>query len=280
MNRLALPPIGFRLALFGPPYEHFEPIDTSWTPPPPLPQGLALVWWLVDGEAQEDEFRWLYSRPWGLPLFIVLPPPTEIGRALPLLSYVNGMSPRAVLPGGPLVTPLHLRRLLRMPPRQLGAAVTSYLTRRQLLVQDDIRRDVRKIFDSTPEVTSVSKLARRLYISRRTMGRHFAAAGLPVPSHWLQFARLLLVSFRLQDNKHTVARIASRLGYPDGFTLSNQMKRLLDCRPSDIRNRLGWEWIVEMWIRTEANTGGIDCLRFQEVVSIYCQREETPPEVN
>jgi transcriptional regulator GlxA family with amidase domain len=165
-----------------------------------------------------------------------------------------------------------------MPPRQLGAAVTSYLTRRQLLVQDDIRRGVRKIFDSLPETTSVSKLARRLYVSRRTMGRHFSAAGLPVPSHWLQFARLLLVSFRLQDNRHTVARIATRLGYPDGFTLSNQMKRLLDCRPSDIRNRLGWEWIVEMWIRTEANSGGIDCQRFREVVSIYCPKPELPPE--
>jgi AraC-like DNA-binding protein len=267
-------PACYRLALFGPPYERFEPIDTTWTPPPPPPRGLALIWWLVDGVEQQDEFHWLYSRPWGLPLFIVLPPPTEISRALPLLSYINGMSPRAVLPGGPLVTPLHLRRLLRSPPRQLGAAVTSYLTRRQLLVQDDLRRGVRKIFESTPEVTSVSTLARRLYTSRRTMGRHFDAAGLPVPSHWLQFARLLLASFRLQDDRHTVGRIALRLGYPDGFTLSNQMKRLLDCRPSDIRHRLGWEWVVEMWIKTEAKNGGIDCLRYREVVAIYCEDVE------
>lgn len=275
MNRTPPPPSGARIALFRPPYERFEPIDTSWTPPPPPPQGLALVWWLVDGEEQQDEFRWLYSRAWGLPLFIILPAADEIKRALPLLPYVNGMSPRAVLPGGPLATPLHLRRLLRMPPRQVGAAITSYLTRRQLLVQDDIRRNVRKIFEATPEVTSVSRLAHRLYTSRRTMGRHFAAAGLPVPSHWLQFARLLLASFRLQDDKHSVARIAARIGYPDGFTLSNQMKRMLDCRPSDIRHHLGWEWIVEMWIRTEANTGGIDCLRYREVVAIYCN--DGPP---
>jgi AraC-like DNA-binding protein len=268
---------GYRIALFGPPYERFEPIDTTWTPPPLPPQGLALVWWLIDGEEQKDEFGWLSARPWGLPLFIILPPATEISRALPLLSHINGLSPRAVLPGGPLVTPHHLRRLLRMPPRQIGAAVTSYLTRRQLLVQDDMRRGVRKIFEAIPEATSVSKLARRLYTSRRTMGRHFAAAGLPVPSHWLQFARLLLASFHLQDDKHSVARIATRLGYPDGFTLSNQMKRLIDCRPSDVRHRLGWEWIVEMWIRTETNNGGIDRLRFREVVAIYHKGEEPPP---
>jgi AraC-like DNA-binding protein len=164
-----------------------------------------------------------------------------------------------------------------MPPRQIGATLTSYLTRRQLLTQDDIRRKVRKIFESVPEVTSVSKLARRLYTSRRTMGRRFAAAGLPVPSHWLQFGRLLQASFRLQDDRYTVGRVAARIGYPDGFTLSNQMKRLIDCRPSDVRHNLGWEWIVEMWIRTEANTGGIDCDRYSEVVGIY-RKDQPPPD--
>lgn len=276
MNRASLTPVGSRLALFGPPYERFTPIDISWEPPPPPPRGLALVWWLEDGELQQEQFQWLADRPWGLPLFIILPPPTNIERALPLLSYINSLSPRAVLPGGPLVTPLHLRRMLRTPPRQLGATVTSYLTRRQLLVQDDIRRGVRKIFESIPEVTSVSKLARRLYTSRRTMGRHFAAAGLPVPSHWLQFARLLMASFRLQDDRYTVARVATRLGYPDGFTLSNQMKRLLDCRPSDVRRHLGWEWIIEMWLRTETGTGGIDRVRYREVIAVYCGDEELP----
>lgn len=219
MNGTFSSPPGTRLALFCPPYERLEPIEIGWQPDMLPPKGLALVWWLVNGKEQIDEFRWLSMRPWGLPLFIVLPPPTEISAALPLLSYVNGLFPRAVLPGGPLATPLQLRRLLRKPPRQFGAALTSYLTRRQLLIHDDMRRNIRKMFDSLPEADSVSKLARRLYISRRTMGRHFAAAGLPVPSHWLQFGRLLLASFRLQDDKATVGKVAARLGYPDGFTL-------------------------------------------------------------
>lgn len=274
MNAACFPAGGRRLSLFAPPYERFEPIDIDWRPAALPPRGLALVWWLVDGEEQVDEFRWLYTRPWGLPLFIVLPPPTEITRTLPLLSYVNGLFPRAVLPGGPLATPLHLRRLLRTPPRQFGAAITSYLTRRQLLIRDDMRRNIRRLFDSLPEADSVSKLARRLYISRRTMGRHFAAAGLPVPSHWLQFGRLLLASVRLQDNRSTLGRVAARLGYPDGFTLSNQMKRLINCRPSDVRNHLGWEWVVEMWIKTEANAGGIDCLRYRDVIAIYCSDDD------
>jgi len=261
------------LALFGPPYERFEPIDTTWRPTNLPPRGLALVWWLADGKGQADEFKWLSNRPWGLPLFIVLPAPTEIPKTLPLLPHLNGLTPRAILPGGPLATPLHLRRLLAMAPRQFGSAITSYLTRRQLLVRDDIRRNARKIFDAIPETWSVSQLSKRLYISRRTMGRHFAAAGLPVPSHWLQFGRLLHAAFHLQGNTHSVARVANQVGYPDGFTLSNQMKRLIDCRPSDVRQHLGWEWIIEMWIKTEANAGGIDSARHRDVVYLY--RDET-----
>ena len=53
-----------------------------------------------------------------------------------------------------------------------------------------------------------------------------------------------------------MAEAASRFGYPDGFALSNQMQRLLGVRPSDARRYLGWDWLVEAWIHTEAASGG------------------------
>ena len=34
--------------------------------------------------------------------------------------------------------------------------------------------------------------------------------------------------------------------------------RLADIRPSETRERLGWEWIVEAWLRQEATTGGLE----------------------
>ena len=113
-----------------------------------------------------------------------------------------------------------------------------------------------------PEVASISKLSRRMYTSRRTLGRHLSAAGLPVPSHWLQFARLLYISVQLQNDSSAIFRIACRAGYPDGFTMSNQMKRLIGYRPSDIRACLGWEWIVEAWLRREAEVGNLDGARY------------------
>jgi transcriptional regulator GlxA family with amidase domain len=90
-----------------------------------------------------------------------------------------------------------------------------------------------------------------MYISRRTLGRHFALSGLPVPSHWLQFARLLHVSIQLQNETGAAFRIATRAGYPDGFTMSNQMKRMIGYRPTEVRNWLGWEWLLEAWLRRE-----------------------------
>ena len=56
---------------------------------------------------------------------------------------------------------------------------------------------------------------------------HFHGAGIPVPSHWLQFGRILNVAMHLHNEKTAVFRIAARSKYPDGFTLSNQMKRLI-----------------------------------------------------
>ena len=51
-------------------------------------------------------------------------------------------------------------------------------------------------------------------------------------------------------------RTASRHGYPDGFSLSNQMKRLTGVRPSEVKERIGWEWVLERWIQRELASGG------------------------
>lgn len=239
------------LARFAPPYEHFQPqalvpLGTveDW-------RGCALVWRLADAASQWPEYVWLAARPAGLPLIVMLPHPDDIERTVPLLRRVRELRPRAVVPGAVLGTPEHLRAMLAAPPRSVAAAVTEYLKYRGVLRTDDARREVHRLLELAPEVPSISQLARRLYTSRRTLGRHFSEWGLPVPSHWLQFARLLHVCLHLHAENTAVFRLAARVKYPDGFTLSNQMKRLLGYRPSEIRRLLGWEWIVEAWLERE-----------------------------
>ncbi|NJD08927.1 MAG: helix-turn-helix domain-containing protein [Gemmatimonadetes bacterium] len=239
------------LARFAPPYEHLVPqvlgslgALTDW-------RGSALVWRLVDAAAQWPEYAWLASRPAGLPLIVLLPHPDDIDRTVPLLRRVRELRPRAVVPGAVLGTPEHLRALLAAPPRSVAGAVTEFLRHRGVLRSDAARREVHRVMELAPEVVSISQLARRLYTSRRTLGRHFSEWGLPVPSHWLQFGRLLHVCMHLHAESTAVFRLAARARYPDGFTLSNQMKRLIGYRPSEVRRLLGWEWIVEAWLEKE-----------------------------
>lgn len=239
------------LAVIRPPYETLTPL----APAVPLDalemRGCAIIWWIRDAATQQNEFDYLLEREIGIPLIIVLPAPSAAQRTLPLLHAARRLRPRAVIPAGIFDEPLQIRDVLSAPPKSMAEAATLYLVHRGILRSRSIQKEVQRIFELAPEVPSISKLARRMYTSRRSLGRHFAAHDLPVPSHWLQFGRLLHISVRLQNESGAIFRIAAKSGYPDGFTLSNQMKRLTGFRPTDIKRLLGWEWIIEAWIRRE-----------------------------
>ncbi len=226
--------------------------------PRPRRRVAGAVWWLVDGEEQEGEYERLLSRPPGLPVIVLLPAAAEIRRTLPLLNRVTGLAPRSVLPAPYLGTPQYLRQVLATLPRSVTDAAVRYLRRRGVLRTEPVEHEVRRIFELAAEVGSVTRLSRRMYTLRRTLGRHFAGAGLPVPSHWLQFARLLHIAIQLQHDGSAVFRIATRSGYPDGFTMSNQMKRLIGYRPTEVRMWLGWEWIIEAWLQRERASGALE----------------------
>jgi AraC-like DNA-binding protein len=245
------------IAVFAPPYQHLAPSDCLLDYH--LGRGHALVWHLHDAERQGTQCEWLRQRPAHVPLFIVLPPANAIDPILSLIPQLNELRARGVLPNGPLLSIEPVRTLLRNAPRDLPSAMVAYFTRRGLLNDAKTRSLVLKIFELAPTVPSISGLARRLYTSRRTLGRFFEARGLPVPSHWLQFARLLFVATKLQASEDVpVFRVATQFGYPDGFTMSNQMKRLVGCRPSDVRVNLGYEWFVEEWLDRERNRSAMD----------------------
>ena len=238
------------VSLLAPPYDEFAP----WDPELPLDRtrGHALVWYLHDAETQRDEYEWMLNRSPRTPLFVVLPPANAIAPILPIIPMLNRLHARGVLPNGPLDSVDPVRMLLRSAPRDMPAAIVNYLGRRGVLRDAKSRSLIGKIFELAPTVPSISALSRRLYTSRRSLGRYFESERLPVPSHWLQFARLLYVATSLQANYDVpVFRIAVQLGYPDGFTMSNQMRRLVGCRPTEVRENLGYEWFIEEWLDME-----------------------------
>lgn len=242
------------LSLFSPPYEELTPCSPElirqlhavddW-------KGSAVVWQLVRRADHMKTYDALRHKAPGLPLFVLLPPPQDIDDVIDMLPLIRGLSPRVILPFGLFDTPYRLRQILAIPPRSIATAVTDHLTRRGLLRTRKGIREFHRIMELAPSTSSIALLARRMYTSRRTLGRHFAATNMPVPSHCLHFGRLLNVAIQLQQDDGAMFRIAARFGYPDGFTMSNQMKRLIGYRPSEVRDLLGWEWIVEAWLKIE-----------------------------
>lgn len=246
------------LSLLTYPYASLQPLTKG---PAELRQrgrepGAALVWMMAAGR-HPITVDMIADRPGGLALLVVLPPGAEITSDADVIASVDRCRPLGILPFHPRPDAADLAQVLRRPPVDLGADVTDYLTWRGLGVDRETAHVIRRIVDLSCELRSVSAVSRSLYLSRRALGRRLMSRGLPVPSHWLQAGRLLRVASRLQNSDATVSSIAVDVGYPDGFSVSNQMERLFGCRPSEVRTRLGWEWLLEAWLRQEAEHGAL-----------------------
>lgn len=217
--------------------------------------GAALVW-RVEAASAFRAADWVASRPGGIALIAVLPRSDEIEANPRLIDMIQRCRPSGLLPDA-AGHPHDLAQVLRRPPSDLAAEITDYLVWRGLLNDSETRQLLRRVFDLSTELRSITALCRGLYLSRRALGRRFMKAGLPVPSHWLQIARILRVVCRLQNSRESVFAVACDLGYPDGFSLSNQMQRMTGVRPTTAREFLGWEWLFEAWLRVEAERGGL-----------------------
>lgn len=244
------------LSLLKHPYTHLHPLtgDGASVRAAAREPGTALVW-QMEQEGCRAGAEIAKQRPGGIPLLVILPPGRESDSSTVLLNVLHRTRPLGILPYHPNLLPNDLAQVLRKHPADLAADVTDYLRWRGIDVERDTVQLIRRIIDLSSDLRTLSAVCRSLYVSRRALGRRFSRGGLPVPSHWLQIARILRVSIRLQNAEITVSSSAFELGYPDGFSFSNQVERLVGVRPSMVRMRLGWEWIFESWLRKEAETG-------------------------
>lgn len=246
-------PITSPFALLAPPYRELLPLDVqeSFPADTSVLQGTALIWQIRKGQG-ETLLNRVAERPPGLPLMVVLPPAEQVPSLREhVLAVAEDARPQTVLPFHPHLIAEEMASLLRREPSSLPDELVDFLRWRGLPLDQETRRIVKRTVELSIEVRTLKALARGIYLSRRALGRRFQKRGLPVPSHWLQFCRLLRAAIRLQNSRNSLFEVACSLGYPDGFTLSNQMHRLVGVRPSVVRKRLGWEWFVEAWLRSE-----------------------------
>ncbi len=243
--------------LLVPPYDALIPLDdVSTIPKSERPhQGVGLVWNLAAGDWGKS-FKAARDRAGGIALIAILPPAHELESASRLLSIMEHCRPQSILPFHENPHPREMVPVLRRFPDDLPVEVTDYLVWRGIDIDRDTMRLIRRTIELSEELRTVSSLARAVYLSRRALGRRFMSRGIPVPSHWLHFARILRATLRLQNSRDSLFSIACDLGYPDGFAMSNQMMRLTGVRPSMARQHLGWEWLLESWIHQEVTTYG------------------------
>ena len=246
-----------KLSILAHPYDRLDPLIHGKRQLQAAAEhpGTAVVW-QVTGHHDEQTARFVEDRPGGLALIVILPRSSTLEDDPALLDAVLSARPRGLLPHhyGPRAS--DLAEVLRCPPLDMAADVTDYLTWRGISLDRDTTNIVRQIIDLSARTKTINGLARAMYLSRRALGRRLSDRGLPVPSHWLQFARLLRLTARLQNSEANIFSLAYELGYPDSFAVSNQMYRLIGHRPSVVRERLGWDWVLESWIRREAESGG------------------------
>ncbi len=250
---MRFPVAGRRFFAFFPPYRTLEPLEhPSALPRGPRPiRGGVVVWNLAAGDWGAG-FRAIRDRPPGVALFLLVPPASDVDDTDKLLDLMEHCRPHSILSHQNELEPEELRSMLKRVPGELAVEVMDYLRWRGIEVDLDTRRLLRKTLELSRELRTVRGLARALYMSRRALGRRFMTRGLPVPSHWLHFGRVLRACLRLQNADSRLFCVGTEYGYPDGFALSNQMHRLTGLRPSVMRHCFGWEWIVESWLHREA----------------------------
>lgn len=257
-------PASTTFSLLAPPYDRILPLDDAEAFPsdPKVYRGAALVWRVQLGQPSES-FQRARHRPPGIPLIVVLPPAAQLPRFRPrVLEILEESRPHAVLPHHTRLDIEELTLLLRSEIVAFPDEVNEYLMWRGIYLDSETRRILTRTAELSGELSTVGGLARSIYVSRRALGRRFHEQGIPAPSKWLQVFRQIRVVMALQNTDESLFAVARAHGYPDGFTLSNQMDRLVGVRPSVARERLGWEWYFETWIRKE------ECqTAFQKVVS-------------
>src|SRR5213080_3783073 len=132
--------------------------------------------------------------------------------------------------------PARLREVLaheeaRSASRQLLDQLTAVLAP----LPTELRWVVEEVLSAPAELQTVSQVAVRARVDRRTCERWFTRVGLPSPRHFLSAARVLYAHRLLQDPGFTIEDVAQRLGYAQTKTLQLHARAYLGLTAGEMR---------------------------------------------
>lgn len=159
---------------------------------------------------------------------------------------------RAILSDDELPGPALRERL--GAPIDFPGDLEEWLALRGAVLPPALVRLVREIAGLAPRCTGVRPLLATLGWHERTARAWCHRAAVPGPGKWLAVLRALHAALRLQhDPGIPLLTVAVDGGYSDHSSLSRQMLRLFGARPGAIRATVGWEWLLDRWIRRQAS---------------------------
>lgn len=158
------------------------------------------------------------------------------------------MPVRAVLGGGEDYETALRRQLTR--PTDLATDVVDWLAIRGTRLPPALRHLLHGIFSMAPQTSTVAPLLLEIGTSESSARFRLQKKGLPPPGRWLQAARAVHAALHLQARPdRPLLPLALSLGYADHSALSHLLGRAFCVRPAEIRDRLGWEWLLDRWLR-------------------------------
>ena len=254
---LAAPPAVFRLA---PPYRSFEAVpDPAAMSPDDLPDASVLAVHLPASRETWSEAALLLPRlrarfP-AAPVVLRVGPGTDIPAA-EWARRAGGEHVRAVLLDDEPPLP-RLRRALT-DATDLPGQVERWLPLRLPGLPPAVMHLAAEIVRAAPRCADLRELLAGLGRAERTVRTWFRRAGVPGPGKWLAAAHAVRAALRLQAEAGApLLALAVECGYSDHSSLSRQSLRLFGLRPGAIRGTLGWEWLMDRWLRRASVPGRV-----------------------
>jgi AraC-like DNA-binding protein len=149
-----------------------------------------------------------------------------------------------------------LRRIMPHPV-DLAAEILDWLPLRGAELPPACVPLIREILRRALAHGSIADLLRDLGESEDAVRKRLRGCALPAPAGWWALARALCAALRLQAvPRESLSDVALACGYSEHSTLSRQMIRLFDLRPSAVRELLGWEPLADRWLARCRRTRG------------------------